>query len=98
VRCNAPQYDPRLGPRRDSAVGEHLRLVVLEPLRLPTLIISVRDDGCGTHASAEYTASQIAGAKFICFESGGHVRVRHDDEVMAIVVKLIVPEPRTITP
>ena len=58
-------------------------------MRAPTLIISVRDDGFGTYASAEYTASEIKGAKFVGFAHGGHVWVGHDDEVMAEIVKLV---------
>jgi 2-hydroxy-6-oxonona-2,4-dienedioate hydrolase len=61
----------------------------------PTLIISARDDRYGTCASAQYTASQIPGAKFIGFDEGGHTWVGHDDEVMAEIVKLLVP-PATL--
>ena len=86
------------GLRSDSAVGKHLMPAQLEKVRAPTLIISARDDGYGTFASAQYTASQIAGAKFIGFERGGHAWIGHDDEVMAAIVQLVVPEPQTRTP
>ena len=79
------------GLRSDSAVGKHLTPAALDSIHMPTLIISARDDGYGTYASAEYTASQIAGAKFIGFEQGGHTWVGHNDEVMAEIVKLLVP-------
>ena len=42
-------------------------------------------------ASAEYTASQIAGARFIGFERGGHTWVSHDDAVMAAIMTLLTP-------
>ena len=58
------------------------------------LIISTRDDGYGTYASAQYTASRIAGAKFIGFEAGGHTWVGHDDEIQAEIVKLLIPQAR----
>jgi 2-hydroxy-6-oxonona-2,4-dienedioate hydrolase len=86
------------GLRSDSAVGKHLMPAPLEKVRAPTLIISARDDGYGTFASAQYTASQIAGAKFTGFETGGHAWIGHDEEVMAAIVKLVVPEPQTRTP
>jgi 2-hydroxy-6-oxonona-2,4-dienedioate hydrolase len=86
------------GLRSDSAVGKVLMPAPLEKVRAPTLIISARDDGYGTFASAQYTASQIAGAKFIGFEKGGHAWIGHDDEVMAAIVKLVVPEPPSRTP
>ena len=38
---------------------------------------------------AQYTASRIAGAKFIDFDEGGHTWVGHDDEVMAEILKLL---------
>jgi pimeloyl-ACP methyl ester carboxylesterase len=63
----------------------------LESINVPTLIVSARDDRYGTYASAQYTASQISGAKFIGFDTGGHTWVGHEDEVMAEIVKLIVP-------
>ncbi len=77
------------GLRSDSVLGKSLGPSALETVRAPTLIISVRDDGFGTYASSEYTASQIKGAKFVGFEQGGHVWVGHDDEVMAEIAKLV---------
>jgi hypothetical protein len=46
------------GLRSDSAVGKHLAPSPLEKVRAPTLIISARDDGYGTYASAHYTAER----------------------------------------
>ncbi len=82
------------GLRSDSSVGKHLRPAPLETVRAPTLIISARDDGYGTYASAQYTADRIAGAKFIGFENGGHTWVGHDDEVMAAILELLLAEKR----
>ena len=79
------------GLRSDTAVGKHLAPAPLESIRAPTIIISARDDRYGTYASAQYTASRIAGAKFIGFDAGGHTWVGHNEEVMAEIVKLLVP-------
>ena len=79
------------GLRSDTAVGKRLTPSPLESIRLPTLVISARDDRYGTYASAQYTAGQIAGANFIGFDEGGHTWVGHDDEVRAAIVKLLVP-------
>ena len=79
------------GLRSDSSVGKHLVPAPLESILVPTLIISARDDRYGTYASAQYTASQIAGAKFVGFNEGGHTWVGHNDEVMAEIVKLLAP-------
>ncbi len=77
------------GLRSDSVLGKSLGPSPLSSVLAPTLIVSVRDDGFGTHASSEYTASQIKGAKFVGFEHGGHVWVGHDVEVMAEIAKLV---------
>jgi 2-hydroxy-6-oxonona-2,4-dienedioate hydrolase len=78
------------GLRSDSVLGKSLGPWPLETVRAPTLVISTRDDGYGTYASAQYTASQIAGAKFVGFVTGGHVWVGHDDEVQEEIVKLLI--------
>ena len=78
------------GLRSDSVLGKRLGPSALASIRAPTLVISTRDDGYGTYASAQYTASQIAGAKFIGFAAGGHTWVGHDDEVRAEIVKLLM--------
>ena len=83
------------GLRDDTRLGKRLGPYALESIRLPTLVVSARDDGFGTFAVAQYTASRIAGAKFIGFEQGGHLLVGHDVEVQAAVVTLLkhVPAP-----
>lgn len=77
------------GLRDDTRLGKRLGPYALESIRAPTLIISARDDGYGTYARAEYTASRIAGAKFIGFDNGGHLLVGHDDAVQAAIVELL---------
>ena len=79
-----------IGWRFDTATSKHLTPTPLETINAPTLIISARDDGYGTYASARYTASRIPSAKFIGFERGGHTWVGHNDEIMARILKLLV--------
>ncbi|MNU02483.1 hypothetical protein D3C72_2462040 [compost metagenome] len=52
-------------------------------------MVSARDDGFGTYAPAEYTASQIAGARFLGFEQGGLLLVGHDGTVRDAVLALL---------
>ena len=78
------------GLRSDTAASKQLKPAPLETIRAPTLIISSRDDGYGTYASAQYTASRIAGAKFIGFEDGGHTWVGRDDQVMDEILRLLM--------
>jgi 2-hydroxy-6-oxonona-2,4-dienedioate hydrolase len=77
------------GLRDDTGLGRRLRAEPLERIRVPTLLISARDDGFGTYAGAQYTASRIPGATFIGFPGGGHLWVGHDDEVRAAIVGLV---------
>ena len=79
------------GLRSDTAIGKRLTQANLKAIRAPTLIISARDDRYGTFASAQYTASQIAGARFIGFADGGHIWVGHDTEMMAAITQLLKP-------
>jgi len=76
--------------QRDRASALIL-LVPLGSIHMPALIFSSRDDRYGTFASAQYAVKQIAGAKCIEFDRGGHTWVGHDDEVMAEIVMLLVP-------
>lgn len=73
----------------DSVLGQSLGFSALDSVSAPTLIVSVRDAGFGTYASAEYNASQIRAAKFVGLEHGGHLWVGHDDEVMAEIATLL---------
>ena len=70
-----------------------MKSTVLGAMALARLI-GARDDGYGTYAAAQYTASKIAGAKFVGFETGGHLLVGHDDEVRAEIVKWLLAAAR----
>jgi pimeloyl-ACP methyl ester carboxylesterase len=58
-----------------------LRELPLEKIKVPTLIISARDDLFNTAPAAEFAASRIPGAKLIVYETGGHLLLGHDGEV-----------------
>lgn len=78
------------GLRDDTRLGKRLGPYALESIRVPTLVMSARDDGFGTYAAAEFTASRIPGAKFVGFDHGGHLLVGHDAAVRALIIKLLV--------
>lgn len=77
------------GLHDDTRLGKRLGPYALETIRAPTLVVSARDDGFGTYAAAQYTASRIAGAKFMGFAHGGHLLVGHDEAVRAEISKLL---------
>ncbi len=82
------------GLRDDTRLGKSLRPYALESIRVPTLVVSARDDGFGTYAAAQYTAGRIAGAKFMSFDSGGHLLVGHHEAVRAEIVQLLTSAAR----
>jgi pimeloyl-ACP methyl ester carboxylesterase len=81
-----PVSQRALGLRDDTRLGKGLRPVALETIDVPTLAISARDDGFGTYAGAEFTASRIRGARFIGYDNGGHLLVGRDEAVRDAVV------------
>jgi pimeloyl-ACP methyl ester carboxylesterase len=95
VRVNAmaervlPVSARAVGLVDDTRLGKRLGPAALERITAQTLVISARDDGFGTFAAAQYTASQIAQAKFVGFERGGHLLVGHDAQVRAAIVDLL---------
>lgn len=86
-----PLSQRALGLRDDTRLGKRLQPAALETIRVPTLAISARDDGFGTYAGAEYTARRIPGARFIGYDSGGHLLVGHDEAVRDAIVQWLRP-------
>lgn len=77
------------GILNDSRISAALTRPALDKIVAPTLVMSARDDGYGTFAGAHYTASNIAGARFLGFATGGHLAVGHQNEVLDETVRLL---------
>ncbi len=77
------------GLLNDAHVAQTLSPSPLEQVKARTLVISLADDLYGTFASARYTASQIHGARFVGYESGGHVWVGHHGAVLDELLTLL---------
>jgi pimeloyl-ACP methyl ester carboxylesterase len=73
----------RLGLRNDALVTGSLPRYDLERIAAPTLVISLADDLFGTYDGARYSAEHIPRARFIGFQTGGHLWVGHQKEVLA---------------
>jgi 2-hydroxy-6-oxonona-2,4-dienedioate hydrolase len=84
-----PVSTRRLGLLNDSRLTTGAARVALEQISTPTLAISARDDGFGTYASAEYSAAHIPGAQLLGFNSGGHLLLGHQPEVVEAVLALL---------
>jgi 2-hydroxy-6-oxonona-2,4-dienedioate hydrolase len=78
-----PVSERRQGLLNDAAVVSSLPRYELERITTPTLIISVADDLFGTFEKARYTAQHIPGARFVGYETGGHVWVGHQKQVVS---------------
>jgi 2-hydroxy-6-oxonona-2,4-dienedioate hydrolase len=81
----------RLGLLNDAAVISTMERYPLERITTPTLAISAADDLFGTFEAARYTATQIPGARFISYPTGGHVWVGHHHEVTAAIAQFLQP-------
>ncbi|MBS0326246.1 MAG: alpha/beta fold hydrolase [Proteobacteria bacterium] len=76
----APRRD---GLLNDAAVVSSLERYGLERIAVPTLAISAADCLYGTFEGARYTAGHVPGARFIGYETGGHLCVGHQDDVVS---------------
>ncbi len=57
----------------------------LERVTAPTLIVSAKDDLFNTLPAARFAASRFPNARLKAFETGGHLLVGHQDDVIAEV-------------
>jgi 2-hydroxy-6-oxonona-2,4-dienedioate hydrolase len=89
LRTILPVSQRQQGLQNDAAVVSSLPRYELEQIMVPTLVISVADDLFRTFESARYTAQHIQNARFVGYESGGHLWVGHHQEVLAEIVAFL---------
>ena len=89
MRSILPVSRRAAGLANETVVASTLTRYPLESSHVPALVISARDCLYGTYESARYTAEQIPGAKFIGFETGGHLLVGHETEVRTHVTHFL---------
>ena len=66
----------------DAAVVSSVPRYELEKISVPTLTISAANDLFGTFEIAKYTAANVPGARFIGYDTGGHITVGHSQEII----------------
>ena len=89
-------FSPRIdGMVNDGKIASALDRYPLENITAPTLIISTADDPWKTFDPAKYTAENIPGAKFIGFESGGHLLIGKEEEVRKEVTEFLKDHTKT---
>jgi 2-hydroxy-6-oxonona-2,4-dienedioate hydrolase len=84
-----PVSPRRQGLLNDAAIISTLGRYDLERISARTLAISTADDLFGTYETARYSAEHIPGARFIGFESGGHLWVGHHRELLAEIAGFV---------
>jgi hypothetical protein len=72
----------RLGLINDGRICASLTRYDLERIAAPTLGISFKDDLFGTYDAAMYSCEHIPFARFLGYETGGHVWVGHHQQVI----------------
>lgn len=77
------------GMLNEAAIAASLEPYPLERIAAPTLVVSAADDLYGTYESARYTAERIPGARFVGFESGGHLMAGHGDTLTRELVSFL---------
>jgi len=83
-------FSPRIdGMVNEGKIVSSLNRYPLENITAPTLVISAADDPWKTFDPAKYTAENIPSAKFIGFETGGHLLIGHEEEVRSEVARFI---------
>lgn len=84
-----PITQRRLGLINDGAITSSLERYPLEHIGTPTLVISCADDLFGTFESARYIAQHVPNARFIGYETGGHLWVGHQHEIVAEIADFL---------
>lgn len=84
-----PVSPRRMGLLNDARVVSSLTRYDLEKIAAPTLAISTADDLYGTFDGARYTADHVPHARFIGYQSGGHMLVGRNDEAFAEIVAFL---------
>ncbi|WP_116813500.1 alpha/beta fold hydrolase [Steroidobacter cummioxidans] len=85
LRSVFPLSQRAAGLKNDARVAASLTRYALEEVRVPTLVIALRDDLYGMYAGAQYTAEHIPGARFVHYDHGGHLWVGHQDALLETV-------------
>jgi pimeloyl-ACP methyl ester carboxylesterase len=85
----------RQGLLNDAAIVSTLERYELERIAVPTLVIGIADCLFGTFAPARYTAEHTPGARFIQYETGGHLWVGHHREIVGEIAAFLKEAPAT---
>jgi len=96
LRVMQPMSARQAGMYNDRIIGQAEINLPLENVKTLTLVFHAKDDGLVDFEYGQYTAQHIPNAKFVPFESGGHLLVGHIDamhnEIMSFLREnMVVP-------
>jgi 2-hydroxy-6-oxonona-2,4-dienedioate hydrolase len=84
-----PISERSLGLMNDARFTTTPQTIPLDQMKVPTLVISLEDDGYGTIAPARHIAAEVSGSRLVTYPSGGHIWIGHHEEVFAEVNSFI---------
>jgi pimeloyl-ACP methyl ester carboxylesterase len=64
----------------------------LSKIKVPTLIVSARDDLFNTLPAAQHLANRIPGAQLVVYDNGGHLLIGHEQDVQMRIRRFISAE------
>jgi pimeloyl-ACP methyl ester carboxylesterase len=96
LRVMQPMSARQAGMYNDRIVGQDEINLPIENIKAPTLVFHAKDDGLVNFEYGQYTAQHIPNAKFVPFETGGHLLVgrmdaMHNETISFLREKLIIP-------
>ena len=80
-----------ISPRIDGLVYDGIAVSTAHPppafdkITCPVLAISAKDDRYGTADTVTYIAGHVANARIMTFDTGGHVMIGHNAEVLRMI-------------
>jgi pimeloyl-ACP methyl ester carboxylesterase len=85
TKANTPAANPesRAGIVNEGMNHQELERYPLESIHAPTLVIDAKD--VSTFLGSKYTAENIANAKLVAFETGGHMLIGHGEDTRAAI-------------
>jgi 2-hydroxy-6-oxonona-2,4-dienedioate hydrolase len=93
MRHVLPIREREKGLWNDSTISPTLPRFDLEHIGTPTLLLAAKDDLYGTYRNARYTAEHIPGARFIGYETGGHLLLGHMTDAFGAIAEFLRAHP-----
>jgi pimeloyl-ACP methyl ester carboxylesterase len=81
LRGILPVSDRVDGLLNDTRIAQAPEAMDTNAVQVPTLAISLEDDGFDTLAAARHIAATVPGAKLVIYPSGGHIYIGRDEGI-----------------